>query len=117
MRLNEIRITDGLPVDGYGPGFFRIGGVVHHGPVLVLPEGVQAWGGFDDTEALIAVAGSCDVVFVGTGAEVAHLPQAFRVAMETAGVAAEPMASPAACRTYNILLSEGRRVGLALIPV
>ena len=29
----------------------------------------------------------------------------------------EPMASPTACRTYNVLLSEGRRIGLALLSV
>jgi uncharacterized protein len=117
MRLNEIRYDVGLPVDGYGPGFFRIGGKVHQGPVLVLPSGVAVWGGWDDHAALIAAAGQVDVVFVGTGATLAHLPQAFRQAMEVAGIGVEPMASPTACRTYNILLSEGRRVGLALIPV
>ena len=40
-----------------------------------------------------------------------------REALEEAGLGVEVMASPAACRTYNVLLSEGRRVGLALIPV
>nr|MCU0854979.1 Mth938-like domain-containing protein [Paracoccaceae bacterium] len=33
------------------------------------------------------------------------------------GMGVEAMASPAACRTYNVLLSEGRRVALALLPV
>lgn len=117
MRLNEIRFTDGLPVDGYGPGFFRVGGTVHMGSVLVLPSGVVRWGGFDDFDALVAAANAVDVVFVGTGAELTHLPKEFRAALDAAGIGAEPMASPAACRTYNILLSEGRRVGLALIPV
>ena len=36
---------------------------------------------------------------------------------QEAGLAVEPMASPAACRTYNVLLSEGRRVAVALLPV
>lgn len=117
MRLNEIRFADGLPVDGYGPGFFRIGGEVHHGAVLVLPSGVTAWGGFADMAALVAARAAVDVIFVGTGAETAHLPARFREALDAAGIGVEPMASPAACRTYNILLSEGRRVGLALLPV
>ena len=43
--------------------------------------------------------------------------QAARSALEQAGLGVEAMASPAACRTYNVLLSEGRRVGLALLPV
>jgi uncharacterized protein len=117
MRLNEIRFTDSRPVDGYGPGFFRIGGQVVEGPVTVLPTGVAAWGGYADTAVLIAAAEGLDVLFVGTGAEIAHLPAAFRTTLEEAGLGVEVMSSPAACRTYNVLLSEGRRVGLALIPV
>ena len=117
MRLNEIRYTDARPVEGYGPGFFRIGGSVHHGPVAVLPTGVTAWGGYEDAATLLAAAGDIDVLFVGTGREIAHVPAAFRQALEAAGPGVEAMASPAACRTYNVLLSEGRRVGLALFPV
>ena len=117
MRLNEIRFTDAVPVDGYGPGFFRIGGKVVHGPVIVLPSGVMGWAGFAETAPLIAAFGSIDVLFVGTGPEIAHLPESFREVLEAAGLGVEAMASPAACRTFNVLLSEGRRVGLALIPV
>ena len=115
MRLNEIRFDTGTPVDGYGPGFFRIGGVVHRGPVAVLPGAVLAWGGYEDTAALADAP--VDVLFVGTGAEIAHVPAAFRAVIEAAGIGVEAMGSPAACRTYNVLLSEGRRIGLALLPV
>ena len=115
MRLNEIAYDDSKPIDGYGPGFFRIGGDVYEGPVLVLPDGVKTWGGYYDNAALVIA--DVDVVFVGTGAEVAHVPPAFRQALEDAGLGIETMASPTACRTYNVLLSEGRRVALALIPV
>lgn len=117
MRLNEVRYDGLRPVDGYGPGFFRIGGEIWRGPVVVLPSGVASWGGYDDHAVLTAAAAQVDVVFVGTGAEVAHLPGGFRAALEAAGIGVEAMASPAACRTYNVLLSEGRRVALALIPV
>ena len=57
------------------------------------------------------------VLFVGTGAEIAHAPRAFRDRLEEAGIGVETMATPAACRTYNVLLSEGRRVAVALLPV
>lgn len=117
MRLNEIRYDGLRPVDGYGPGFFRIGGEVWQGPVIVLPSGVAGWGGYAETAPLVAAAGVVDVMFVGTGAEVAHVPGAFRASLEAAGMGVEAMASPAACRTYNVLLSEGRRIGLALLPV
>ncbi|MEL6643949.1 MAG: Mth938-like domain-containing protein [Pseudomonadota bacterium] len=117
MRMNEITYTDAVPVEGYGPGFFRIGGKVHEGPIAVLPSGVATWGGYDDAGTLTAAAEALDVVFVGTGAEIAYIPPAFRAALEEAGLGVEIMSSPAACRTYNVLLSEGRRVALALIPV
>lgn len=117
MRINEVRYTDARPVDGYGPDFFRIGGQVYTGPTLLLPTGVTAWGGFDDRAALIAAADQIDVLFVGTGAEIALPPAEFRTVIEDTGIGVEPMASPAACRTYNVLLSEGRRIGMALFPI
>lgn len=117
MRLNEIVFTDAKPVEGYGPGFFRIGGQVIEGAMLVGPEGTQSWGGFEDMEPLLAMAGQVDVLFVGTGADVAHLPDDLQKPLEEAGIGVETMASPAACRTYNVLLSEGRRIALALLPV
>ncbi len=117
MRLNEVDFDGGVPIDGYGPGFFRVGGQLHEGPVLVMPGGPYAWGGLDDPHTIVAVAERLDVVFVGTGAEIAHIPDALRAPIEAAGPGVEIMASPAACRSYNVLLSEGRRVGAALLPV
>lgn len=117
MRLNEVNYDDSKPVDGYGPGFFRIGGQVHEGGVLVTPSGVAPWGGYADADALLALKGDVDVIFIGTGAEIAHLPADFRTLFDKAGIGVEPMASPAACRTYNVLLSEGRRIAAALLPV
>jgi len=117
MRLNEISYNDAVPIDGYGPGFFRIGGKKHEGAVLVLPTGVTGWGGFADTDTILGAVSDIDVLFVGTGGEIAHLPHDFREALEEAGLGVETMASPAACRTYNVLLSEGRRVAVALLPL
>jgi uncharacterized protein len=117
MRLNEVTYNDAKPIEGYGPGFFRIGGEVFHGAVLTGPEGTQIWGGYDAPDALLALAGQIDVLFLGTGAEIAHMPAELRDRLEEAGVGVEVMASPAAARTYNVLLSEGRRIALAMLPV
>ncbi|MCF6445428.1 Mth938-like domain-containing protein [Nereida sp. MMG025] len=117
MKLTEITYDDAIPVDGYGPGFFRIGGEVFEGPTLVHPNGAGPWGGYEDLQALVALKESIDVVFVGTGKDIAHPPAAFKQALEAAGFGVEPMSSPSACRTYNVLVSEGRRIALALIPV
>lgn len=117
MRLNEISYNDAVPIDGYGPGFFRVGGKRVDGAVLVMPTGVTTWGGFEDTATLLKHVDDIDVLFVGTGAEIAHPPKDFRTVLEDAGIGVETMASPAACRTYNVLLSEGRRVAVALLPI
>ena len=117
MRLNEVQYDDSKPVDGYGPGFFRIGGQVFEGAICAFSSGVAAWGGYTDTATILAKQDDIDVIFVGTGADIAHVPADFRDALEAAGLGVEAMASPAACRTYNVLLSEGRRVAVALIPV
>lgn len=117
MRLNEVSYSDAQPVDGYGDGFFRIGGTVHKGAALTSVKGTGPWGGYEDRAALLALAGEIDVLFVGTGAEIAHIPAGLRAALEEAGIGVEVMNSPAACRTYNVLLSEGRRIALAVLPV
>lgn len=117
MRLNEVVYSDANPIEGYGPGFFRIGGEVYEGAVLTGPAGTVLWAGYEDAAPLLELAGRIDVLFVGTGAEIAHIPAALRAALEEAGLGVEVMASPAACRTYNVLLSEGRRIALALLPV
>lgn len=117
MRLNEVTYTDAVPIDGYGPGFFRIGGAVHQAPLLVTPTSVMRWSGYDDAAPLLELSNAIDVLFIGTGAEIAHIPAGLRTQLETAGLGVEVMNSPAACRTYNVLLAEGRRIGAALMPV
>ena len=117
MQLREVPYGGLKPVEGYGPGFFRIGGEVVTGPVLARGDRLEGWGGFDDLDRLLALAGEVDVLIVGTGSDIAPLPAPFRRALEDAGLGVEMMASPTACRSYNVLLSEGRRVAAALLPV
>ncbi|PIL13673.1 hypothetical protein P775_27305 [Puniceibacterium antarcticum] len=117
MRMNEVVYTDALPIEGYGPGFFRIDSKPVHGALCVSLHGVQPWGGLEDQDTLMKLASEVDVLFVGTGAEIAHLPRTLRERLEAAGLGVEVMNSPSACRTYNVLLSEGRRVALAVLPV
>ena len=117
MRLIEVTYDEARPIEGYGPGFFRIAGQVLRGPCLVSPWSAGAWGGVEDTAPVLALTGRIDVLFVGMGAEIAHVPQAFRQTIEAAGIGVEVMNSPAACRTYNVLLGEARRVAVALLPV
>ncbi len=117
MRLNEVVYTDAKPVEGYSAEGFRVGGAVIRGHLLCSPSGTGTWGGWEDGAALVALAGEVDVLFVGTGAEIAHMPGALRRELEAAGLGVEVMATAPACRTYNVLLSEGRRIALAALKV
>ncbi|GGD41623.1 Mth938-like domain-containing protein [Sinisalibacter lacisalsi] len=117
MQLTEITYDNARPIDGYGPGFFRVDGAVIEGPVLVTASAARSWGGVDDTAALTALAGEVDVILLGTGAVMTGAPAALMAEVEAAGMGIEPMASPSACRAYNVLLAEGRRVALAALAV
>lgn len=117
MGMKPTDFDGAVPVDGYGPGFFRVGGKVFQGPVLVEEGGGRPWGGLDDRATLLSLAGRIDVLFLGMGAEIAHPPAGLIEELESVGVMIETMASPTAARTYNVTLSEGRRVACALLPL
>ena len=117
MNLNEVIFTDAVPIDGYGPGFFRVGGQILEGAAIIHAKGAKGWGGYDDIQALLDLKGQIDVILLGTGKSMTPVPASLREPLDEAGIGIEPMASPTACRTYNVLVSEGRRVAVAALPV
>jgi uncharacterized protein len=116
MRLNEVNYDTAPPIDGYGPGFFRVGGEVLQGPRLLGPDLNADWDG-RTPDAILALAGKIDVLLLGLGSEITAPPEALVAALDAAGIGVDFMATPPACRTYNVLLGEGRRIAAALIPV
>jgi uncharacterized protein len=58
-----------------------------------------------------------DLVIVGTGAQQRFLHPRLISQVSSQGIGVECMATPAACRTYNILMAEGRKVLAALLPM
>jgi uncharacterized protein len=114
-------------IHGYGDGKFRIGDVSHSGPVLVRPENTQPWDVDLDVvlaELDLATLGPIleaehgyDILLIGTGTKQVFLPPAKRRDIREKGPVAEVMDTGAACRTFNLLLAEGRRVAAALLPV
>ncbi|SDZ76125.1 Mth938-like domain-containing protein [Rubrimonas cliftonensis] len=122
MKMHEVAFPDRPPIDGYGAGGFRIGGYAHQGGLLLLPGRVGAWAPAQPPSPacfadVIAAADAIDILLVGMGPDIAPLPRETRAAIEAAGLGVEVMATPAACRTYNVLLAEDRRVAAALAPV
>jgi uncharacterized protein len=112
------------PIDAYGNGGFRFAEMSHRGSILCLPSGIYAWqpGSPDEIETaalapVLAERDALDLLLLGTGRR-SQLPGAeVRRAFDAAGVALEAMDTGAACRTYNVLLGEGRPVGAALLAV
>lgn len=117
MQHPDADFGTSLPIDSFGPGFFRVAGEVLHGPILIHAEAAAPWGGYDDVAPLLALHEIVDVLFIGTGADVAHLPRTLRQQLEDEGLMVEGMATPAAARGYNLLLAEGRRIAAALLPM
>ena len=117
MQMTEVTYADAIPIDSYGTGFFRIGGEVIKGGAIIHAKGARSWAGYDDVDAVLALKGEIDFILMGTGANMAPVKSAFCQTLEEAGIGVEPMASPSACRTYNVLVSEGRRVAAVMLPV
>jgi uncharacterized protein len=105
---------------GYGAGFVAVNNVRYEKCVIVSPEAVTEWsvGAF---EALTANDFGFieqlkpEIMILGTGAAQRFPPPALARALAATGVGVEVMDSRAACRTYNILATEGRRVVAAIL--
>lgn len=117
MEVNEVSFYGQPPVDAYGPGFFRVSNLIHKGALFLTLKGSIDWAGLDDLNTIIENKDDYDVIFIGMGKEITPLPKLISSKLEKAGVPFEVMNSPSACRTYNVLLSEERRVGLAVLPI
>jgi uncharacterized protein len=108
------------PIEAYGRGGFRFAGMSHRGSILCLPSGIYAWEpaiplDLASLAPALAEKDRMGLLVVGTG-ERQELPAPeLRRAFAEAGVALELMDTGAACRTYNVLLAEGRPAGAALI--
>lgn len=108
-------------VTGYGEGYILINGERHEKSLIVLPERVVAgWAGGGLAALTLAEFEVLrdlrpEIVLLGTGpAQHFPPPALFRPLIETR-IGFEIMDTPAACRTYNILMGEGRNVAAALL--
>ncbi len=111
-------------IQGYGGGGFRIGGEAYRGSVLVFPSTTFAWPVTalhqltpDSLARITAAEPAVEILLIGCGREIAPLPAEIRRSLQQRGIAAETMDTGAACRTFNVLLSEDRAVAAALIAI
>jgi uncharacterized protein len=122
MELTPIVPAGRQVIERYGPGGFCVAGVTWHGPILVFPDLTMPWA--TDTAAKLNPAsllpviehGGVHILLLGLGSRTSMAPPGLHAALRQQGIALEPMNTGAACRTYNVLLAEDRRVAAALLP-
>jgi len=124
MDVTPVVSAENQLIVGYGDLGFTISGVRHEGSVIVLPKQTLAWPVASMAELTIASLEPIltaeirpSVLMLGCGKGMSVVPREVRAALKAAGIVAEPMDTGAACRTYNVLLTEGRDVAAALIAV
>lgn len=113
----------------YDGGGFTIGEEFHPGSILITGEegsgfAVHPWHASDanaltveDFRQILELPLRPDLILLGVGEEMQHPFAPLRMAMTGAGIPLEVQTTPAICRTWNLLLSEGRRVALAALVV
>ena len=111
-------------IRSYGSGRFMISDREWQSPVLVTPSTTHPWAitrAQDLTvESLAPLHGAAvptEILVLGCGARAVFVPPDLRAALKAAGMGLEVVDTGSACRIYNVLLAESRRVAAALIPL
>ena len=111
-------------IQAYGDNGFRIADQRYDHPVIVMPDRTVPWTGGDvaaitpdSLEPLRNAEPPVELLLIGCGRSIAFVPAGLRQALRDWGIVIDAMDTGAACRTYNVLLTEERRVAAALIPI
>jgi uncharacterized protein len=110
-------------IRSYGPGQVKIRDGLYHASLIVTPTKIisdwppQSFSDLDASHFEALVALEPELVVLGTGKYLRFPAPAVTRALIDANVGLEVMDTGAACRTYNILMSEGRKVVVALLPI
>jgi len=108
----------------YGPGHFLISDRDWREPVLVTPRSTTPWQVTRAEELSVAslamlkeMPNPTELLLLGCGPRAVFVPPAVRKELKDLGLVLDVMDTGSACRIYNVLLAEGRRVAAALIPL
>jgi uncharacterized protein len=120
MKLHASAPSGVQIVTAYGDDYVVVNGVRHEESIVLLPSRVVAWSGhaFDTlTKEDFGFLGSleAEIVLLGTGPRQRFPHPRLTGALTQARIGLEVMDVQAACRTYNILVAEERRVAAALL--
>jgi uncharacterized protein len=120
MKLHASQPGAANAITGYGDDYVMVNGARRDTSVIVTPQAVQDWNAssFDSLtqENFVELSKlGADIVLLGTGARQRFPHPRLTASLGAARIGLEVMDSKAACRTYNILVAEERRVALALL--
>ncbi|MEW9580548.1 Mth938-like domain-containing protein [Paraburkholderia sp. DGU8] len=121
MKLHQDSSGALNTVTGYGADYVEINLVRHQGSILVLPDApVIPWpvSAFDQLSAehfAMLIEAAPEVVVFGSGERLRFPHPRLTAALTGKRIGVETMDFKAACRTYNILMAEGRKVAAALL--
>jgi uncharacterized protein len=108
-------------IHGYGSGFFVINGEEIKGHIAisateVFPHKIESFEQLSLENILEATQqlSEVDLLLIGVGNKHKMLPPQLTMALKKNNIQSESMTTAAACRTYNVLLSESRNVGAIL---
>ncbi len=123
MKLHSDQVESSNRITGYGPGYVAVNEVRIASSVVVTPTRMaEDWAPEDFADVSAACLRLLDefdmeVALLGTGAS-QQFPRDDLVArFASRGIGLEIMDTAAACRTYNILMAEGRTVAAMLLPI
>ena len=124
MEVTPVVAAGRQLIQAYRAGGFTVAGIRHEGSLLVMPERTFPWQvdtlsaiSVDSMAPVTAAEPAVELLILGCGPSFAPAPPHLRDALRAHGIVVEAMTTPAACRTYNVLLAEDRRVAAALIAV
>ncbi|MDE2167138.1 MAG: Mth938-like domain-containing protein [Alphaproteobacteria bacterium] len=108
-------------VDSYGRKGFHVSGVAYEGAIVVTADATVAWRVTSLADVTVESLSllfdrDIEILLLGCGARLMPVPGELRVALRQKGIVVDAMDTGAACRTYNVLLAEERRVAAALLP-
>lgn len=121
MKLHLSRAEGRNAVTGYGEGYVMVNRTRYEHSLVVLPDRLlDGWRVAEldvlDAPAVEALAAlDVEIVLLGTGASLRFPHPRVLQPLYAAGIGVEVMDTRAACRTYNILMAEDRRVAAALL--
>ena len=121
MKIERDEVQGRNTFTGYGEGYVEVSRARHHASLVVSADRLVTDWPAASVEALSAdhmaaiVELKPEIVLLGTGPTFRFPEAALLAPLYKAGIGVEVMDTPAACRTYNILLAEGRNVLAALI--